>query len=322
MFSIFWKFCHLTLDFLVVLALLSRALVGRTKLYLICGEYGRIGNRLFFFSHVIAWAKENHATVYYPSFYPYASWFEGTAQDYLVRYPRKARRLLGNSSYLNRIASQCLLRISLRLGQRTDSFLLRSIILEEGGMDVCSKKFDQVLSSSKLLFIRGFIFTSEKDFLIERYRPNLRQFFTPPVVYEEKIQEPLEKLKESCDIVVGVVIRHGDYREYRSGEYFYSLSVFHRLLMECTEFMKPSISGFFIASDEDQDTVLFEDFPFYFRQGHPVENLNALCRCDYLMGTPSTFLTWPSFFGNIPCFQLFPKDLEQGKLPFPPEFSK
>ena len=65
------------------------------------------------------------------------------------------------------------------------------------------------------------------------------------------------------------------------------------------------------------DLSEFEQFPHYFRQGHPVENLHALSRCDYLIGSPSTFLTWPSFIGKVPCFQLFPKDLDKNRIPFP-----
>ncbi|MBG29606.1 MAG: hypothetical protein CMI31_06345 [Opitutae bacterium] len=317
MFSFFGKCFHLVFDSGIVFTLMLRSLLGGQKLYLICGEYGRIGNRLFFFSHVIAWAKENNAIVYYPSFFSYASWFKGTRNDYLVRYPRKSRWFLGANSYFNRIASNCLHRISLRLGQRPDSRLVRSIILEENGYDICSEKFAHALSRRGILFLRGFVFTSKKDFLIERQRSELQQHFRPPSSYEKGIQEPFEKLKGKCDVVVGVVIRHGDYREYRSGEYFYSLSVFQRVLEELTEQMSPVRPGFFIASDENQDTSAFESFPHYFRQGHPVENINALARCDLLTGSPSTFLTWPAFFGNIPCVQLFPDDLKKNRLCFP-----
>ena len=158
--------------------------------------------------------------------------------------------------------------------------------------------------------------------MIERYRPALRNYFTPPTRYEKGIRKPFDKLKDLCDAVVGVVIRHGDYREYLGGKYFYSLSVFQRVLEELTAHMSPFRPGFFIASDEDQDTSVFEQFPYYFRQGHPVENLNALSRCDYLVGTPSTFLTWPAFIGNMPCFQLFPENLKQEKMTFPTEFIK
>ena len=317
MFAVFWKCFHLFFDSAIILALMIRSLLANRKIFLICGEYGRLGNRLFFFSHVIAWAKENRAIVYYPSFYPYAAWFQGTEADCLVRYPRKTRWGLGNSSSFNRIASRCLLRISLRLGHRTDSLLARSIILEENGFDVCSEKFDHLISRRGILFIRGFIFTSEKDFLIERHRSALKQYFHSPPHYEKGIQMPFEKLKGLCDVVVGVVIRHGDYREYRKGEYYYSLSVFQRVLEQLTEHLSPLCPGFFIASDENQDLEAFKDFPCYFRHGHPVENINALSRCDYLVGSPSTFLTWPSFFGEVPCFQLFPKDLNKSRIPFP-----
>ncbi len=316
MFSVLRKCFHLVFDSGVILALTVRSLLGRRKIFLICGEYGRLGNRLFFFSHVIAWAKENRAVVFYPSFFPYASWFEGTQNDYLVSHPSKPRCFLGNSAFLNRIASNFLERVSLRLGHRPNAFLIRSIVLEGGGVDICTEEFDSLLARRGILFIRGFIFTSKKDYLIERHRPVLRNYFSPLKRYEDGIQEPFDKLRGKSDVVVGVVIRHGDYREYRDGEYFYSLSVFRRVLEELTEHFSPACPGFFIASDEDQNTSTFESFPFFFRQGHPVENINALSRCDYLVGSPSTFLTWPAFYGNISCFQLFPNDLEKERVPF------
>ena len=123
-------------------------------------------------------------------------------------------------------------------------------MLEEDGFDLCSEEFDNLISRRVILFIRGFIFTSKKDFLIERHRSALQKYFSRPPRYEKGIQKPFEKLKGLCDVVVGVVIRQGDYPEYRGGEYFYSLSVFRRILEELTEHMSPILPGFFIALDE------------------------------------------------------------------------
>ena len=316
----FWRLLCFVFDAGIILSLAIRSFFGRRKVFVICGEYGRLGNRLFFFSHVIAWAKEHHAIVYYPSFHEYASWFKGTEEDHLVRYPKKKNRWLFNNSTFNRVFAHSLQRISLRFGQRLDAKLVRSIVLEEGGVDPCSQAFDEILARPGILFIRGFMFTSKKDHLIEQNRAVLQEFFTPPKRFETGIQEPFADLQGCCDVVVGVVIRHGDYKEYRGGEYYYPTTIFKRVLTDLTSWMEPTLPGFFIASDENQDTGVFGDLPIFFRPGHPVENLNALARCNYLLGSPSTFLTWPAFIGDIPCYQIFPKDLDQNKIPFPSFF--
>jgi hypothetical protein len=39
-------------------------------------------------------------------------------------------------------------------------------------------------------------------------------------------------------------------------------------------------------------------------RGSAVEDLYSLARCDYLLGPPSTFSLWASFYGNVPLHQM------------------
>jgi hypothetical protein len=34
--------------------------------------------------------------------------------------------------------------------------------------------------------------------------------------------------------------------------------------------------------------------------GHAVQDMYAFAECDYLVGPPSTFTGWASFYGNVP----------------------
>ena len=44
--------------------------------------------------------------------------------------------------------------------------------------------------------------------------------------------------------------------------------------------------------------------------GQLVEDMYALAECDYLVGPPSTFTGWASFYGNVPICQLKSADME------------
>ena len=69
-------------------------------------------------------------------------------------------------------------------------------------------------------------------------------------------------------------------------------------------FFAPRKVGFFIASDEDQDLSIFDKHNFYFRSGHPLENLYSLSICDYLISVPSSFAGWAHFIGETPLLEL------------------
>lgn len=45
---------------------------------------------------------------------------------------------------------------------------------------------------------------------------------------------------------------------------------------------------------------MFAGFQATFGSGDTVEDLYALAECDYLIGPPSTFTVWASFYGNVP----------------------
>jgi hypothetical protein len=44
--------------------------------------------------------------------------------------------------------------------------------------------------------------------------------------------------------------------------------------------------------------------------GHVVQDMYALARCDYLLGPPSTFTIWSSFYGRVPLCHVESPDQE------------
>ena len=117
------------------------------------------------------------------------------------------------------------------------------------------------------------------------------------------VQEPFQKLKD-CDLIVGIAIRHGDYKQWQNGKYFLPAQTYQKWMNEIESLFSPKKIGFFIASDEEQDLTIFRNHTFFFRAGHPLSNLYSLSKCDYLVSVPSSFAGWAHFIGEVPCLTL------------------
>lgn len=62
---------------------------------------------------------------------------------------------------------------------------------------------------------------------------------------------------------------------------------------------------FLLCSNEPQDAEAFAGFPVTFGTGELVEDLYALAGCDFLLGPPSTFTIWASFYGTVPLCHVY-----------------
>ena len=79
---------------------------------------------------------------------------------------------------------------------------------------------------------------------------------------------------------------------------------------------------FYISTNEKIDMNTFHDLKCIFiEDASAVEDLFALSKCDFIIGTVSTFSGWVSYLYNIPRFYFLKKDdykdlsLEDFKIP-------
>ena len=61
---------------------------------------------------------------------------------------------------------------------------------------------------------------------------------------------------------------------------------------------------YLICSDEKIDKCAFNYFNIYFSKEDPVVDLLLLSKCDYIIGPPSTFSLWASYYGKVPLFTI------------------
>jgi hypothetical protein len=70
-------------------------------------------------------------------------------------------------------------------------------------------RFLSSIRRRQITFVQGFYFCDYISLL--KHADKIKKYFTPLVPYEAKVGNLIDKLRESCDVLVGVHIRRGDY---------------------------------------------------------------------------------------------------------------
>ena len=260
-------------------------------------QYGRVGNRLYLGAHLIAWAHRRNALLLHPGVHDYEDLFEGTCRDALVRYP-EPREPLCLPPAPKAMLRQSIDRLSIYFLNREHS-TFQTLDLQPEGPDIAKTTFFDDLTAKPVNFIRGFIYDNTCTHIVDAY-PEIRHHYRPRQCYLPAIECPIRNLRMACDLVLGIVIRHGDFKSWQGGKFFFATTEYVQFMDECTDLLPDKKIGFFIASDEEQDPNLFEHHTFHFRAGHPVENLYTLAACDGMLAAESSFTGWSQYYGNVP----------------------
>lgn len=101
---------------------------------------------------------------------------------------------------------------------------------------------------------------------------------------------------------IGVHIRHGDYMDWRGGRYFYDFQTLALKATELADKLFPySETEFAVASNVGaEDFCEIKKNSVYYSKNSPIEDLGLLSSCDVVLGPPSTFSMWASFYGAVP----------------------
>jgi hypothetical protein len=294
-----------TLNYLLdrLVAILLHAYQQKIGKPLIIGaeQYGRIGNRLYLGAHLVAWAQKKNALLLHPGFHDYEDLFAATCCDALVRFPERKEPLRLP------LAPKKMLRLSLdRLSIRflnQEHKIFQTLDLQPGGLNIAANGFLDQVTARPINFIRGFIYNNTCTHIVDAL-PEIKNHYRPKRCYIPLIESPINNLRETCDLVLGIVIRHGDFKSWRGGEYFFPTEEYIQFMDQCVALLKDIRIGFFIASDEEQDATLFEHHTFYFRAGHPLENLHSLAACDGMIAAASSFTGWSQYYGGVPVWHI------------------
>jgi Glycosyl transferase family 11 len=285
------------------------------KLFIITGRPGRMGNRLLLFAHFIAFAEEHGYRVRNFTFQTYAKFFVGTCRDIYCEYPvREGRRWLSSVPGLSKLVvdTRFLFRAArlVRLLNRNFSLLGRSVVnLEQlpGGITLLDgPEVQSLVSPAKTVIVNGWRLRAPES--LRKHAEKVRRYFDPVPEIEQKVRLLMERVRQNAQVVVGVHIRHTDYRRWRGGKYFFPASRYAEWMRGLPAQFSGAKVSFLVCSDEPRSQEEFPGLSVVLSQNSPIEDLYALAQCDYVLGPMSTFSQWASFQGDKPLLHLHHTD--------------
>ena len=291
---------------------------------------GRLGNQMIRFAHFIAWniEHENKVQLVNVNFWEYAGLFKYWANNKVCIYPKnknifwrcirvvydlnifgkRSHRFIRYFHYLIHRLAKILpftQSISTDCVTRFSDVYLGPITLEDGELyqKVCKKP---------LTFLGGWNIQGWD--LLKKHQAKVREYFVPTPEIEDKVSQFIQDSREGYDLLIGILVRQDDYRNWKGGVYFFETERYVEWMEEIKNIFSDKKVKFVVASDEEQNPEKFKDLNYDFStgekvgKGHYFENIIALSKCDFIASVPSTFSSIAGFLGNVPIIPLVDKN--------------
>jgi hypothetical protein len=282
------------------------------KLFTIGRRCGRLANRLILFANFIALAEEQGHRLINFTFHSYAGLFEATRRNICCRYPVPKRKswmdvVPGVAAGIRKTrVFYHLTRLASVLNLRFPIFGNAAVTLRElEGHPITfldGPELQEKIRPAKIVFVYDWRFRAPD--LVRKHGDKIRAYFRPIEQLENRSRETVAHLRRNADIVIGIHIRHGDYRRWRGGKYFYPAARYAAWMHDLAAQFPARKVAFLVCSDEPRSPSEFPGLSVGFGTESPVSDLYALARCDYILGPRSTFSQWASFYGEKPLLHL------------------
>lgn len=258
---------------------------------------GQLGNRLIQRCHLLAFCLEHHVRMWDVGMCEYADLFEFSRHDCLGRYPPPAAgcRLPWPRRWTMRACRKSA-HLARRLGVPTRRFLL----LTDGGeyLDLQEPSLRTTLIETGLVAVYAYRFRCT-DY-VNKHAEQLRHWFRPVETHARRVDPIRQRLRDGIDCLVGVHIRHGDFKEFSGGQFFFDASAYAGFMRTMNNLLAPKRVRFLVCSNAEQNPAAFAGLDAVLQREPAIIDMLSLASCDYLIGPPSTFSRWASFYGNVP----------------------
>ncbi len=166
-----------------------------------------------------------------------------------------------------------------------------------------NKNWDKVFNF--LGFTKGWQTMHDTRYL-QQTKLDIQNIFRPRKEIIDKAKIMIRNIRKIADVVVGIHIRHGDYKTFFNGRYYYTIEEFHQFMLQIQALYPNKKVAFFISSNELFSLDIFEGCLCYRFNQEPsgdILDLYTLSLCDSILGPWSTYSRWASFIGEVPlCF--------------------
>lgn len=264
-------------------------------------KHGQLGNRLFYLAHLIACSIETGHTIIDYSLDEYGPYFKGSYKQSVFSYP-KQYKLLSHYTF-RKVSLMILIWIKKNLNKNS-RFLLDHNLQE---YQTSTSAYFSLLKKANFLICNTWVDT---EFLkLEKYKTEIKAAFEPKEEHVKQVEFIIDTARRSSEILVGIHIRRGDYREYMNGRYYFDDESYCSVMKAIEGLFSSKKITFFLCSNEPINKENFASFNIFTGNHHIIEDLYCLAKCDYIAGPPSTYSAWASFYGDVPLFSI--KDLNK-----------
>lgn len=276
--------------------------VEHRRVIVIAKKVGRLANRILLFAHFIGAAAEHDLVVVNPSFGTYAHYFPSAARDLLCRYPpgRRLPPVPGSRRLLYQAGLVAVQGLRLCQTAGIDAGLIR--LDRDQQIDLNSEAFLGVVGRHRLVFVQDWFFRNADNCV--RHRDVIRSYFTPWEGHLARAHAAIEPLRRRDRFVVGVHVRQGDYASFKGGRYLYTPEQYRSIMEKVAAAFPEKNVSFLVCSDAPVPLGSFAGLDVVRGTGEQLEDLYALAACDRIVGPPSTYGTWASYYGEVPLYRI------------------
>ncbi len=271
---------------------------------IIVNKPGQLGNRLIVFANFIAVSEEYKVNIINPSLDEFADYFIGSFRKNIIKYPVNKIKI---PFFLNRKLTFTISNYFTRAGLRVSRLTKHCFNILEIDWDekynLDDERTIKFIKNKKITFVMGWQYRADE--LIVKHKNAILNYFKPVPHYQNSIKEYCLKIKERDTILIGVHIRRGDYKQFENGKYFFENEIYLNHMIKIRELFDMKIK-FVICSNEKIDFNYFAQKNLDFVKGleHELLDMYLFSMCDFLIGPPSTYTMWASFYGNVPLYMI------------------
>ncbi|MGY3051974.1 hypothetical protein ACVWYG_000161 [Pedobacter sp. UYEF25] len=282
---------------------------------IINSQNAQLCNRLFGFSSFIANSLTYNYRLVNIGFHKYLPYFEATKNNDFDGYPISVKRSF--SPKLDYFYSN-LFKNWFSFTHRKFGITptIRKFYHTTFSNDLIPEIFDLnnpdfiTDAQHKNILVQGWMFRDLSG--LRKQRETICKFFTPVEPYRTEVDTIASAMKTMADVLIGVHIRRGDYKEFIGGKWFYSDENYAGW-MKVLKSKYAAIGKtcvFLIASNDVVDISKFSGLDVFCESRHFIVDLYLLAKCDAIIGPPSTYSQWAAFYGDKPLTML----LESGQF--------
>jgi hypothetical protein len=271
---------------------------------IIVRKVGKLANRIILFAHLIAAAQEHGFRVLNPAFDEYAMYFEHFRHSPWASYPTRAVRvpaaLAGSTRHLVYGFARVTMRLLTAVNVRNSFIDFVRVDEVDEFYDLGSEQFLDLVASRHIIAIEGWGLRDNRSF--RKHAHNVRPLFAPARDIRQAVDATISRARRRGGILIGVHVRRGDYRTFQDGSFFYEWPEYRAIMEHIVALFPEQDVAFLICSDEDVRLDVFHGMAVERGHGLHVADLYSLAGCDYLVGPPSSFSLWASFYGRRPLY--------------------